>query len=104
MAVLRTDAQEVSRNVSDLSEAFAKDRYGRQRRRYLDPADFARLREAGFPRTGVPKEYGGLVQSVPRSSRTVAEMLRTLAHGDSSVALVAAMHPAVLYAGAWLFV
>lgn len=32
----------------------------------------------------------------------IAEALRTLAHGDSSVALVSAMHPAVLRVGGWL--
>jgi alkylation response protein AidB-like acyl-CoA dehydrogenase len=33
---------------------------------------------------------------VGASARPICEMLRTLAHGDSSVALVCAMHPAVL--------
>jgi alkylation response protein AidB-like acyl-CoA dehydrogenase len=59
-------------------------------------ADFARLRDAGFLLTGVPVDHGGIWQSVSRSTRPICEMLRTLAHGDSSVALVCAMHPAVL--------
>jgi alkylation response protein AidB-like acyl-CoA dehydrogenase len=46
--------------------------------------------------TGVSTELGGIFESVSRSTRTVAEILRALAHGDSSVALVASMHPAVL--------
>jgi len=33
---------------------------------------------------------------VGASARPICETLRTLAHGDSSVALVCAMHPAVL--------
>ncbi len=97
------DAQQVLGNVRDLAADFAKDRHERQRRRHLEPADFARLREAGFLLTGVPREYGGLIESVPRSTRSVAEMLRVLAQGDASVALVAAMHPSVLYTGRWLF-
>lgn len=87
---------EVRRKVEALSELFALDRHERQRRRELDRADFEALAAAGFLRTGVSVEQGGLFASVPRSTRGVAEILRTLAHGDSSVALVAAMHPAVL--------
>lgn len=68
----------------------------RQRRRELDPADFRRLRETGFPLLGVPRERGGLWAGAPRTARLAADLLRTLARGDSSVALVAAMHPAVL--------
>ena len=68
----------------------------RQQRRALDAADFAQLREAGFPLTGVPVDQGGIWQSVQQSTRPLCELLRTLAHGDSSVALVCAMHPTVL--------
>ncbi|MGB2695818.1 MAG: acyl-CoA dehydrogenase family protein [Dehalococcoidia bacterium] len=83
-------------NVREISEAFAQDRRERQRRRNLDPADFDRLKEAGFLLTGVPAEQGGLWESAPRSTRLICDLLRTLAHGDSSVALVSSMHPAVL--------
>ena len=96
------EAQAVLERIRDISSDFARHRHERQRRRHLDPADFQRLHEAGYLRTGVPAEYGGLIESIPQSTRTVAEMLRILAHGDSSVALVAAMHPAVLYSAEWL--
>lgn len=48
----------------------------------------------------MPEEQGGLWRSVPESTRSICEALRTLAAADSSVALVASMHPAVL--GFWL--
>lgn len=59
-------------------------------------ADFERLRDAGFLLTGAPVAYGGIWQSIGASARPICEMLRLLAHGDASVALVCAMHPAVL--------
>ena len=68
----------------------------RQRRRSLDPADFARLAEAGFLLTGVPAEQGGLWRGIRQSVRPYCEMVYSIATGDPSVALVAAMHPAVL--------
>ena len=83
-----------------LAAEFADQRRARQQRRELDSADFDRLKAAGFPLSGVPVAQGGLWQDVPGSTRTVCELLRTLARGDSSVALVLAMHPTVL--GFWL--
>jgi alkylation response protein AidB-like acyl-CoA dehydrogenase len=94
------DARTILGNVQELAAEFAADRSVRQHRRTLEAADFARLREAGFLLTGVPVEQGGIWESVARSTRPVCDVLRALAHGDSSVALVAAMHPAVL--GFWL--
>ena len=94
------DAVVVAESARALAVQFAKDRPERQRRRELDPADFERLRETGFLLTGVPREQGGLWESAPRSIRTVCDIVRTLAHGDPSVALVCSMHPAVL--SAWL--
>ncbi len=90
------EARTILENVRDVSARFAVERRERQQRRGLDTADFARLREAGFPLTGVPVEQGGIWESVQRSTRPLCELLRTLAHGDSSVALVCAMHPSVL--------
>src|SRR5215218_7878532 len=90
------DAAEVARAVGALAEEFAAERKERQQRRHLDPEDFRRLGAAGFRRTGVPVAEGGLWRSVPRTTRVVAEMLRSLAAGDPAVALVSAMHPAVL--------
>lgn len=90
------DAKNVLERVKVIAETFAADRPARQLRRSLDPADFAALREAGFFLTGIPAEFGGLWTDAAGSSRSVCEILRALAHGDSSVALVSSMHPAVL--------
>ena len=86
----------VSENVAGVSTQFAQNRGERQLRRELVRSDFEQLKEAGFLLTGVPAEMGGLWESTTRSTRPICELLRTLAHGDSSVALVASMHPAVL--------
>ncbi|HVB15473.1 MAG TPA: acyl-CoA dehydrogenase family protein, partial [Stellaceae bacterium] len=91
-----TEIGVVSEKIRAISGEFAADRRERQRRRELAPADFARLREAGFPLTGVPVDQGGVWESLSRSARPICDMLRVLAHGDSSVALVCAMHPSVL--------
>lgn len=90
------DARAVLDEVSQIAGTFAADRHDRQRRRELDQADFDALAKAGFLMTGVPARAGGLFESVAASTRPTAEILRALAHGDSSVALVASMHPAVL--------
>lgn len=93
LAARRADLQD---RIQAISDAFASDRLARQRRRELDPADFNQLREAGFPLTAVPLEMGGLWDSLAGSARPVAQLLRTLAHADSSLALVSAMHPSIL--------
>jgi alkylation response protein AidB-like acyl-CoA dehydrogenase len=90
------DATTVHQNIRAITTAFAAERRDRQQRRNLVASDFDRLREAGFLLTGVPVTHGGIWESVPSSARPICEMLRVLAHGDSSVALVCAMHPAVL--------
>ena len=86
--------------VQRLADEFGRERHSRQLRRTLDPVDFERLRNAGFLLTGVPVELGGLWENAARTARPVGDVLRTLARGDASVALVCAMHPAVL--GFWL--
>jgi len=90
------DARTILENVREVSARFTTERSERQQRRGLVAADFAQLREAGFPLTGVPVDHGGIWESVRQSTRPLCELLRTLAHGDSSVALVCAMHPTVL--------
>ena len=82
--------------IAEIAATFAAARAERQRRRHLDPADFRKLAEAGFLLTGLPEAEGGYWQDAARSTRPICQLLRTLAHGDPSVALVAAMHPAVL--------
>lgn len=98
--VARHASASVLAAVQLIATDFARQRRERQARRTLDPADFARLAEAGFLLSGVPAEHGGLWESTTGSTRLVCELLRTLARGDSSVALVCAMHPIVL--GLWL--
>ena len=93
-------AAEVRDRVAELAAEFAAARPERQQRRQLVQADFDRLRDAGFLLTVVPESMGGLWTNLAASTRPACELLRILAQGDSSVALVAAMHPAVL--GFWL--
>jgi len=83
-------------NVRSIAQTFARDRSARQLRRHLERSDFDQLREAGLPLVALPKDKGGLWTSVPESTRPICETLRILGRGDSSVALVCAMHPAVL--------
>lgn len=90
------DTGTVYEKVRALSERFAQDRAARQRQRKLMPSDFDELRKAGFHLAGVPVDAGGMWEDAQRSTRPVAEMLRVLARGDSSVALVSSMHPSVL--------
>jgi hypothetical protein len=90
------DDTAVLESVKELARTFAAGRRERQLRRELDPRDFAALRDAGFLLTGVPADRGGLWVDVLRSTRPIAAILRALARGDPSVALVSSMHPAVL--------
>ena len=92
----RMNPQPVLDAITVIADDFARDRPVRQLRRHLDSADFERLAGAGFLRTAVPESMGGLWVDLQTSTRPMAEMLRTLARGDPSVALVASMHPAVL--------
>lgn len=88
--------------ATEVARDWAAERHERQRRRALDPADFARLAEIGFLHLGAPAEHGGAFESAEASTGAIARILRMLAAGDASVALVASMHPAVAYVGGWL--
>lgn len=92
----------ILQKIRELAADFAGERSERQRRRELVQMDFDRLRDTGFLLTAVPVEQGGIWESPERSNRVVCEMLRALAHGDSSIALVSAMHPSVLQYTGWL--
>lgn len=94
------EPQTVLDNIHPIATAFAADRRQRQQRTHLEKADFDALAEAGFLLTGVPSSLGGIFTDVQTSTRPVCEILRVLATGDPSMALVSAMHPAVL--GFWL--
>jgi alkylation response protein AidB-like acyl-CoA dehydrogenase len=90
------DIAAVTEGVRAVAIQFAEDRGNRQLRRELISADFDQLKAAGLHLTGVLAEHGGLWESVAHSTRPICQLLRILASGDSSVALVCSMHPAVL--------
>lgn len=79
-----------------LAEKYAVDAAERATRRQLDPDDFAPLYEAGYLLCAVPEAHGGFFRSLAESTGPLCDGLRALAAGDGCVALVAAMHPAVL--------
>ena len=91
---MKTD--EVIANLQVIADRFATERDERLARRHLERADFDQLAEAGFLLTGLSAEDGGFWRDIRQSIRPYAEMIHTIAMGDPSVALVAAMHPCVL--------
>ena len=86
---------EVIENLQSIATQFAQQRDERLTRRHLERADFDRLAKAGFLLTGLSAADGGFWHDVRQSIRPYAEMIHTIATGDPSVALVAAMHPCV---------
>lgn len=88
--------------IEKLAQRFAAERLTRQQRVALDPSDFAALHDAGYTRLIIPVENGGTFESFSRSIRPLCGILRTLGRSDASLALVCAMHPAVL--GFWLVI
>lgn len=100
MKLNATSADTILENIKEVSDEFAQNRPERQLRRELHQEDFDLLKDAGFNLMGVPVDQGGAYVSAQQSSRHLSEMLRILAQGDPSVALVASMHPAVL--STWL--
>jgi alkylation response protein AidB-like acyl-CoA dehydrogenase len=95
-----TDVADVAERVAELATGWRDARPERQARRHLERADFDGLRDAGFLQLVVPEDLGGRWHSVPRSTRAICEILRTMGGADPSVALVSSMHPAVV--GFWL--
>lgn len=90
------DASTAIANVNELSRHFQKTWRERQLRRHLDPVDFDQLRGTGFHLSSVPQEHGGYWDGVSQSTRAICTMLTALARADSSLALVASMHPSVI--------
>ena len=86
----------LTHEVQTIAGEWRAQRAERQARRHLDADDFARVNDAGFLHVAVPEENGGLWRSVAETTRPIADVLRTLAAADPSVALVASMHPSVL--------
>ncbi len=91
---------EVQGDIEALAGRWREERPDRQARRSLDAADFEELARIGVLRAAVPVELGGTYAGAAASTRGLCEVLRSLAGADPSVALVSAMHPAVL--GYWL--
>lgn len=98
----QSEMERIRQRVAELALRFAGAHAERQRRQALDPADFTALAEAGFLRASVPVEDGGAWTDDAHATRPLAEMLRGLARADPSLALVAAMHPAVIVTCGWL--
>ncbi|PHS15234.1 MAG: hypothetical protein COA78_05185 [Blastopirellula sp.] len=90
------DAASLFDNLRDVASQFSSQRNERQKRTHLDRADFDQLHQAGYTQVALPVAQGGLWESGPASTRLICDALRILATGDSSVALVSAMHPSVL--------
>ena len=86
--------------IDALAAHWQSERGERQQRRHLERADFDALADTGYLLAAVPVDQGGLWESVEVSTRMLCDVLRVLGRADASVALVAAMHPAVL--GYWL--
>lgn len=82
--------------IDALASKWQGEREERMGRRHLDPADFNALAETGYLRLIVPREYDGEWRSLAETGPVIVDAVRRLARGDQSVALVAAMHPAVV--------
>lgn len=93
---MTTTIEDVTQALQPFVARLASERDERHTRTALDPADFAALAEAGFLLTGVPAAMGGLWEGTAKSVRGYCSLIRQLAVGDPSLALVASMHPAVL--------
>lgn len=89
-------APEIVERCRALAETWRDQAAERRERVALDAADFAALREAGFPLLAVPCRYGGAWTDARTTGRPTCEALAVLASVDPSLALVASMHPAVL--------
>lgn len=87
-------------DLTAIADRWRAERAERQARRNLDQADFDALRNCGLLLAPVPVDQGGLWESVTASTRPICSAFRALGAGDPSVALVSAMHPAVI--GYWL--
>jgi len=82
--------------IDALASTWSTDREERMARRHLDPVDFDALASTGYLRLIVPRQHGGEWLSLAETGPVIVDAVRRLARGDQSVALVAAMHPAVV--------
>ena len=85
------------RTAATIADGWRAERGERLKRTALDRADFAALADGGYLDLAVPIDQGGsLDESGGVDPRHRRRRCATLAAGDASPALVAAMHPAVL--------
>ena len=98
---MKPSVASVHERVESIAEGWRSQRSERLARRHLERVDFDSLREAGFLGAVVPEELGGLWRDTATSARMVCELVRLMAMADPAVALVSAMHPAVV--AFWLF-
>ena len=99
MAAVPPELGHVDAAVREIAARWRDERGPRQARRHLERADFDALRDAGLLLLPVPESAGGRWEGIT-TARPLCELLRHLAGADASVALVSAMHPAVI--GYWL--
>ena len=100
MTPMPLELRDVDAAVREIAARWRRERGARQARRHLERADFDALRDAGLLRLPVPEATGGRWDGIT-SARPLCELFRHLAGADASVALVSAMHPAVI--SYWLF-
>ncbi len=81
---------------AEIAHGFRSERSQRLGNSKINPNDFRAIADAGYLGLSVPVEMGGNWHNLKRTGPVLAEAVRALARGDSSVALVAAMHPSVL--------
>ncbi len=96
-----TDRVTLREECRPIAAEWKSQRAERPARRHLVQRDFDALRDAGFLRSVVPEDDGGSWRDAATSARAVCDTLRLLGSADPSVALVSAMHPAVV--AFWLF-
>ena len=82
--------------LEQLAAQWRSERTERQERTHLERSDFDAIAATGYLQSAVPEESGGTWRGTEGSVRPLASMVRVLATGDPSVALVSSMHPAVL--------
>ncbi len=90
------DRVTLSDECQSIAAEWKSQRAERQTRRHLEQRDFDALRDAGFLSSIVPEEQGGSWRDAATSARPICDTLRLLGSADPAVALVAAMHPAVV--------
>ena len=90
-----TQPADVQAAVREIADRWREERATRQVRDHLERADFDALSETGLLQLPIPTGAGGRWEDIG-SARPLCELYRHLAGADPSVALVSAMHPAVV--------